>query len=99
MVPQKIGISAAAATLGARNKSVGATKSFNSEVNEAEARVFTTRRLKGVPQTSVPNVVTGSSPNFVRFTANSMNCAVLYIPLVVVAVGPTEKARVLFCNT
>ena len=80
MAPQKRGTSAKAWALGARNRSIGATKSFSSAVKDEDARVLTTRRLKGVPQTSPPNVVTGSSPNFVRFTENSINWLATYLP-------------------
>src|SRR6188508_3139997 len=74
-IPQKTGSSAAILTLGAKNRSIGATKSFNSAVNDADALVFTTSLLNGDPQTSPPNKVTGSSPSLVRLTENPMYCS------------------------
>ena len=72
-IPQKTGSSAFILALGAKNRSVGATKSFNCAVKDSDALVFTTRRLKGEPHTSPPNNVTGSSPSLERFTENSIN--------------------------
>src|SRR4051812_9160668 len=74
ITPQNIGTLAATSTRGARKRSSGATKSFNSAVKEDDARVFTTMRLNGDPQISPPNNVTGSRPSLVRFTENSINC-------------------------
>ena len=54
-IPQKTGTSAVILALGAKNRSIGATKSFNSAVNDADALVFTTSLLNGEPQTSPPN--------------------------------------------
>src|SRR6478735_2975995 len=87
-VAHKIGTLATISARGARNRSIGATKSFNSAVNEAEALVFTTNLLNGVPQTSEPKTVTGSKPSLVRFTENSMNWLAIYL-----------VATVLFCRT
>ena len=72
-IPQKTGISAAIFALGAKNRSIGATKSFNSAVNDEDALVFTTSLLNGEPQTSPPNKLTGSRPSLERLTENSMN--------------------------
>src|SRR5690606_2037839 len=86
-VSQMYGVSASASTLGARKRSVGATKSFSSAVNDADDLVFTMILLNGVPHTSPPSNVTGSSPSLVRLIENSMNCAAMYFPFVVDA-GP-----------
>src|SRR5688572_29174521 len=96
---QKIGTSAAVIARGARNRSVGATKSFNSAVNDEEALVFTTTRLKGLPHTSPPSKLTGSRPNFVRFTENSINWSATNLLLLVVAGAGFVKARLLSWST
>src|SRR5690606_12743492 len=74
IVPQKIGTSDCICARGARKKSKGPTKSFNSAVKLVEERVLTRTLRKGIPQLlPPPNKVTGSSPSFVRLTENSIN--------------------------
>src|SRR5687768_9097437 len=72
VVPQYIGISAAAAARGALKKSKGPTKSFSSAVNEVEALVLTIILLNGIRQGS-DEFIYGSNPSLLRLTENSMN--------------------------
>src|SRR5436190_20874758 len=95
---QKTGISANALTRGAKNKSVGATKSLSSAVNDDEARVFINILLNGLPQISPDTDTTGSRPNLVMFTENSINWSAIYLPFVWEAGPGLVYERLLSCN-
>src|ERR1043165_9716762 len=73
VTPQTSGMSTARSAVGGKNRSNGAIKSFSSEVNDVDERVFTITLLKGIPQGVFPNRLEGFNPSAVRFTPNSIN--------------------------